>query len=192
MAHSLLNYLSRIKHFYRKERRMPTFREMASLFGFQSKHAVARVVDRLVKQKFIKKDESGHLLPGSSFQGVRLLGSVEAGFPSPAEEELIDTITIDEYLIHNHEATFLLRVSGDSMIEAGINPGDLVILERGRMPANGDIVVAEVDHQWTMKYYDKKKGRVSLIPANKKYPPIVPREQLYVAGVVVGVIRKYH
>ena len=74
------------------------------------------------------------------------------------------------------------------MIEAGIQPNDMVILERGRTPKIGDIVVAEVDHEWTMKYYDKHGTVVTLKPANKNYPVIKPKEELKIAGVVTAVI----
>jgi repressor LexA len=105
---------------------------------------------------------------------------------------LVDTLSLDDYLIKNRDASFLLRVSGESMIEAGIQPGDLVILERGRDPRNGDVVVAEVDHQWTIKYYVKRGSQIFLKPANKLFPVIAPREELKIAGVVTAVIRKYH
>jgi repressor LexA len=77
------------------------------------------------------------------------------------------------------------------MIEAGIMPGDLVLVERGRDPKDGDIVVAEVDHEWTMKYFKKQGGRIILVPANKKYQPIIPKAELKIAAVVRSVIRKY-
>ena len=82
-----------------------------------------------------------------------------AGFPTPAEEELVDTITIDEFLINNKEATYMLKVSGDSMIDAGIQPGDMVLVERNRNAKEGDIVIAEVDNEWTMKYLEKAKWK---------------------------------
>ena len=72
-----------------------------------------------------------------------------------------------------------------------LQPKTMVILERGKQPKVGDIVVAEVDHEWTLKYYEKRGGKVVLKPANKKYPLITPREELKVAGVVTAVIRKY-
>ncbi len=122
---------------------------------------------------------------------VRVLGAVMAGFPSPAEEELIDTLSLDEFLIRNRQATFMLKVSGDSMREAGIIPGDLVIVDRGLAPKNGDIVIAEVDGDWTMKYLKKSGSDIWLMPANHKYKPIKPKKELRVAGVVTAVIRKY-
>ncbi|MFZ5390876.1 MAG: LexA family protein, partial [Patescibacteria group bacterium] len=79
----------------------------------------------------------------------------------------------------------------DSMIEAGIQPDDQVIVERGRTPKNGDIVVAEVDNEWTLKYFDKQNGQTKLLPANKNYQPIIPRQELKIGGVVTAVVRKY-
>ena len=123
--------------------------------------------------------------------GIRLLGTVQAGFPSPAEEELIDTLSLDEFLIKNPQASYLVKVTGDSMIDAGIMPDDLVIVDRGRQPRHGDIVIAEVDGAWTMKYYEKRGSKVLLRAANKKYLPIEPKAELVIGGVVVANVRKY-
>jgi SOS-response transcriptional repressor LexA len=101
-----------------------------------------------------------------------------------AEEELIDTMDLNEFLIGNKEATYMLEVSNDSMIEAGIMPGDLVLVERGIDPKDGDIVIGEVDGGWTIKYLRKRGRDVMLIPGNKKYKPIVPTTQLNVAAIV--------
>ena len=87
--------------------------------------------------------------------------------------------------------TFVLRVSGDSMIDAGIHEGDLVLIERGREPKNHDIIIAEVDGEWTLKIFEKEGSRVRLVPANKKYSPIYPKNELKTGGVLVAVIRKY-
>ena len=122
---------------------------------------------------------------------VRVLGLVEAGFPSPAEEELVDNISLDDLLIQNREATFLLKVSGDSMTGAGIMPGDMVIVDKGRTAKSGDIVIAQVDGEWTMKFLRKRKDDVVLVPANPKYQPIRPKTELKISGVVTAVVRKY-
>jgi SOS-response transcriptional repressor LexA len=122
---------------------------------------------------------------------LRLLGAIDAGFPSPAEEELSDTMTLDEYLMKNREATFTLKASNDAMIGAGILAGDLVLVERGRTPHAGDIVIAEVDGAWMLRYFRKRGSRVYLEAANGKYKPVVPMEKLMVAAVVVAVVRKY-
>lgn len=181
----------KVMRFYETERRMPSFSELAVMFGVKSKNAVAKTVKYWLEEGFVSKDDSGRLLPGGLFSGVRLLGSVQAGFPSPAEEELADTMTMDDYLIKNREATFMLKVSGDSMEEAGIIEGDMVLVERNITPKEGDIVIAEVDHAWTMKYFKKDKGVVYLQPANKKYKAIYPEGELKIAAVVKAVIRKY-
>jgi repressor LexA len=120
-----------------------------------------------------------------------MLGSVEAGFPSPAEEELVDTLSLDDLLIQNRDASFLLKVSGDSMTGAGIMPGDMVIIDKGQTPKSGDIVIAQVDGEWTMKYLRKRGNDVVLVAANPKYQPIRPRNELKISGVVTAVVRKY-
>lgn len=185
-------YFSKITDFYHKHKRMPSFREVADICGFKSKYAAVRLVNKLVAQGLLSKDRSGKLLPTPSFTEVRMLGYVEAGFPSPAEEELMDTISLDEYLIHNKEATYVLTVKGDSMMDAGIIEGDMVLVERGLIPKDGDIVIADIDGDWTMKYLRKgKNGKSYLEPANKKYRPLYPTQSLKIGAVVKAVIRKY-
>ena len=124
--------------------------------------------------------------------GLAINGEVCAGFPSPAEEELRDNISFDDYLVAHPEKSFLLSVTGDSMTGAGIMEKDLVIVERGRQPKNGDIILAEVDGNWTMKYFRKKGTKITLEAANPKYPPIVPQTELRIAGVIIALVRKYH
>jgi repressor LexA len=187
-----MDYLAKITGFYKKNRRMPNYTEIMSLVGFKSRDSVSKLVKKLERQGFLSRDHKGFLIPKKLYGEVKVLGYVEAGFPSPAEEELVDTMTLDEWLIRNKEATFMLKVKGDSMIDAGIMEGDMVLLERGKEAKSGDIVVAEVDGAWTMKYLEKKGGKVRLLPANKNYKPIEPKEELKVAAVVTAVIRKYH
>jgi SOS regulatory protein LexA len=170
---------------------MPSFSEIGEIVSLRSKNAVFKLVNKLERFKFIMRDEKGRLIPRSIAYTVRMLGTVEAGFPSPAEEELADTLSLDELLIQNREATFLLKVSGDSMSEAGILPGDMVLVDKGQVPKSGDIVIAEVDSEWTMKYLRKRGESVTLIPANPRYKPIRPKKELKIAGVVTAVVRKY-
>jgi SOS regulatory protein LexA len=161
------------------------------LIGFKSKNAVHKLINKLVDEGIVSRDSSGHLVPNKMIGEVPMLGLVEAGFPTATEEALTDTINLDDYLIENKEATYLLEVKGDSMIDAGIQEGDFVIAERCNQPKDGDIVIAFVDGGWTMKYFRKKKSLVFLEPANKNYQPIYPAQMLEVAAVVKGVIRKY-
>ena len=121
-----------------------------------------------------------------------MVGSVHAGWASPEEEALCDIISLDEYLITRPASSFLVKVTGDSMSGAGIMDGDLVIVEKGRNPKNGDIILAEVDGEWTMKYFRRKGKEIVLEAANEKYPIIKARTELRLGGVVTAVIRKYH
>ena len=182
----------KISEFFLRNCRMPTYSEMTALLGVRSKSVVHFWVKKLLGEGALEKDSKGFLRPLRPAFPLPLVGEIQAGFPSPAEEELRDLISLDEYLITRPESSFLLKVSGDSMAGAGIMPGDLVIVEKGREPQSGDIILAQVDGEWTMKYFSKRGGRILLEAANEKYPPIRPREELRVGGVITAVIRKYH
>lgn len=184
--------LTKIRSFYEKKRRMPTVREIAALVRTRSMKQATILIERLVEAGMIGRDANGKLLPSRLFTSIRKLGLVEAGFPSPAEEELLDTMTLDEWLIRRREATYMLEIKGESMINAGIRPGDTALVERGREPKHGDIVIAQVDGKWTMKYYHiESQGRIALVPANPKFPTIYPKEELRIEAIVTAIIRKY-
>ncbi len=185
----------RLRAFYREEKRMPGYAEMLKMFGYRSKNSVYGLLQKLETLGYVRKTPQGKITPTSRLTGsIKLLGAVQAGFPSPAEEELVDVLSLDEYLVRRPEATYMLTVNGDSMVEAGIHPDDIVLVERGGTPRNGDIVVAQVDGEWTIKYFHKdRKDRktVRLEPANPRYKPIVPRQSLVLGGIVKAVVRKY-
>jgi repressor LexA len=170
---------------------MPSYSEMMKLYGYKSKAAVFFLIQKFINEGVLSKDKQGKLLPKRLYGNISLLGYIEAGFPSPAEEELIDTMSLDEYLIANKEATFMLKVKGDSMIDAGIMEGDMVLVERGKQAKPGQIVIAEIDGEYTMKYLRMKDGKHYLEAANAKYKPIYPKNDLQVEAVVSAVIRKY-
>ena len=184
-------HFKEIRDFYMKSKRMPSYQEIMKLTGFRSKNAVFKLINKLIQAELIEKDSQGRIIPKKMYGKTKVLGVVEAGFPSPAEEELLDTMSLDEYLISNKEATFILQVSGNSMIDAGIMPKDLVLVERTNEAKPGDIVIAEVDGKWAMKYLRQKGDQMYLESANKKYPPIYPKEELKISAVVKAVIRKY-
>ena len=178
--------------FFRENRRMPSFAEMVDLFGVRSKSVVNFWVNKLLDAGVLEKDPKGHLALTRRPFAIPMVGSVRAGFPSPEEEALCDIVSMDEYLITRPDSSFLLQVNGDSMVGEGIMTGDLVVVEKGREPQNGDVVIAEVDGEWTMKYFRKEAGKVVLEAANPKYPVIRPRAELRLGGVVTAVVRKYH
>jgi repressor LexA len=184
-------YRRKILEFYRSNWRMPSYSEIMHITGLRSKDSVFKLVERLSNAGYLSKDRRGRLLPASVLGEIRILGLVEAGIPSPAEEEVLDTISLDEYLINDRDATYMLRVKGDSMKDAGIVEGDMVIAERASAAKEGEIVIADVDGGWTMKYLRTKRGKAYLEPANKAFKPIYPEGELTIAAVVRGVVRKY-
>ena len=117
---------------------------------------------------------------------------ISAGFPSPADDFKETRISLDRELVKNKEATFYARVSGDSMIGAGLDDGDLLIIDRSLNIENGKIAICQVDGDFTVKRIKKEKEKVYLMSANKKYKPIEIREenQLIIWGVVTYVIKK--
>jgi len=177
---------------------MPVYTEIMKLLGFKSKNAVAKVIDKLITEGVLDKDSSGHIIPNKLIGEIPLLGLVEAGFPTVAEEIDLDMINIDDYLIKDKDSSYMLEVKGESMIDAGIHEGDMVIAEKvsseghGKKEVrDGDIVIALVDGGWTMKYYRNRLGKVYLEPANKNFSNIYPESELEIVAIVKGVIRKY-
>lgn len=182
---------SQLVKYYRKQKRLPTYNELADVFGVQSKGSVHSYVEKFIEDGLMRKSDGGTLIPTTKLYGIRVLGTVQAGFPTMAEEEVVDFVSLNDLLIHEPSATYLLTVNGDSMKDAGIVKGDLVIVNRNTQAKPGSVVVAEVDHEWTLKYFMKKGSKIFLRAANPKYPDIYPRQQLRVGGVVTGVVRKY-
>lgn len=184
-------YKNKIFSFYERQKRMPSYAEIMNLLGFKSKNAVYKLINKLIDAGIVEKDDQGKLVPKNLFQEVKVLGLVEAGIPTFAEEESLETLNLDSYLIKNRMASYLLEVKGDSMIEEGIKEGDLVIVEKRSDAKDGDIVIAEVDGGWTMKYFRKNGNSVYLQPANKNYKLIYPENDMKISAIVKGVIRKY-
>lgn len=192
-----LNYIG---EFQRKRGYSPSLSDLAVAFGVRSKNAIAKVVTALVRQGKLQKDPKGRIkileVPQEESTGAAalmlpLFGPVSAGFAAPAEEQVSETLSLERYLIRRPAATFLLRVKGDSMINAGINAGDLAVVERGREPKANDIVVGVLDGEFTLKRLKRDKGKSYLQAENPAYPDLHPLEELTIAGVVVGIIRKY-
>ena len=194
---TVLNY---IVEFQRKRGYSPSLSDLATAFGVSSKNAVAKVVNVLVRERHIEKDPKGRIKivewdqnEQQEYQplSLPLFGPISAGFAAPVEEQTEELVTLEDYLVRDQSATFLLRVRGDSMIEAGILEGDMVIVERGKEPRIDDVVVAILDGEFTLKRLKKDKGRFYLQAENPEYPDMYALEELEVAGVVRGVIRKY-
>ncbi len=118
---------------------------------------------------------------------------IPAGFPSPAEGYLDDYLSLDEHMIQDKASTLLLRAKGDSMIDAHICDGDLLVVDRGRQAKSGDIVVATLDGEFTLKRLLIRGQNLILQPANPDYQPITvsPEQEFEVFGVVSGIARQF-
>ena len=118
---------------------------------------------------------------------------VQAGFPSPAQDIGATRIDLTRELIRHPQATFLVRVVGDSMREAGIDEGDTLLVDRALKPSHGCVVVAVVDGEFTVKHLHQRNGQIKLCAANPTYPNIVPREGqlIEVWGVVTTCIKRF-
>ncbi len=118
--------------------------------------------------------------------------SISAWFPSPARDDTKFQLDFNTYLVDHPSSTFTVRVKWDSMKDAGIHENDLVIVDKSLKHKSWDIIIAQVDREFTLKYYMvDDKGRGYLQPANSDYPPIYPQEELIIFGVISAVVRKY-
>lgn len=184
-------YLGKLQDYYAQHRVLPSFTSVAKLVGLKSTSAVAAMVKRMTAAGFLDQAPDRRLQPGKRFFEREIADSVRAGTPQPANDVLSDVVSVDEYLIKSPSRTVMLTVKGDSMIDAGLLPGDTVIVERGAPSSPGDIVVAIVDGEYTVKYLAKDKAGFHLKPGNKDYPLIRPKDGLEVFGRVAGAFRKY-
>ena len=138
------------------------------------------------KLTFLKPEKGNNLGQWLVEQGI------SAGFPSPADDFKEVRISLDKELVKNQESTFYARVSGDSMLEAGIDDGDLLVIDKSLSPENGKIAVCFIDGDFTVKRIVKEKGKLYLKAENKKYKSIEIKEgnELIIWGIVEYVIKK--
>jgi repressor LexA len=180
----------KIISFYFENNRVPTYEEMKVLFDVASKSTVAYKVGKLVEEGVLAKE--GKKLTMVNPGTVLMLGTVQAGFPSPAEEATMTPLSLDRMLIKRRGQTYMLEVQGESMKEAGILDGDLVIVEKNKKPARGDIVLALVENEYTLKYLQMERGKPVLVPANRRYKKIYPNpSRLKIEAVASAIIRKF-
>ncbi|MEK7137331.1 MAG: transcriptional repressor LexA [Patescibacteria group bacterium] len=183
--------LEYIRDFQGKRGYSPSLADLAIAFGLRSKNAVAKVVNVLVRERFLEKDPKGRIKIVAQEEGSKpepltlsLFGPIAAGFAAPVEEQAEERIVLEDFLVRDPVRTFLLRVKGDSMIAAGIFEGDLVIVERGAEPRVGEIVVGILDGEFTLKRLVKEKGKYFLRAENPDYSDLHAMEELQVAGVL--------
>ncbi|SFW25780.1 LexA family transcriptional regulator [Nitrosovibrio sp. Nv17] len=187
-----LHYLKQLQDYYARHKALPSFSAIAAMLGFGSKNSVAALASRLQSLGYLERTPDHRLKPGRRFFERTLAdSSVQAGAPTAALEEKTDVLTIDDFLIDRPSQTVLVRVKGDSMKDAGILAGDIVVVEKRSTANPGEIVVAMVGAEFTLKTLGREDGRYTLIPANAAYPVLRPTENFEIFGVVVGQFRKY-
>jgi len=185
--------LDQLRDYYARHKTLPSYQSMAQMLGYRSTSAVAAMVLRLSREGFLEKSEGGRVCPGQRFfERSFAIGSVAAG-PGVAAEDLgVNSNRIDEMLVRHPSVSVMVPVEGDSMLEAGLLPGDYVVVERNAPTSVGDIIVAVVDGKTTVKYLALERGRYYLKPGNSNFQDIWPKGVLQVLGLVVGSFRKMH
>lgn len=182
----------------------PTYREIGKHFNIVSTFGVKRHIDALRKKGYLSSESGASRTLSLIVDNTRerskaiidipIVGRVAAGAPILAEENIEGNLSLDKNLVGNRTDCFGLKVRGDSMINAGILEGDLVIIQPQREAQNGDIIVALLHDEATMKRFRLENNKIYLIPENDNYEPIVidNPEEFTIIGKVVGVFRSYH
>ena len=184
-------YLARLQDYFARWRSLPAYEPLQAVLGLASRSAVAKVLHRLRDAGFLDRTPDGRWTPtGRFFERPHAECPVPAGVPLAAADSG-DTRSIDAWLVRHPSRTVLIPVTGDSMIEAAIHSGDRVVVERDAPARPGDVVVAVVDNEFTLKTLAVENGEAVLQPANPAYPILRPGERLTIFGVVVGLIRSY-
>jgi repressor LexA len=174
----------------------PTYREICQHFGYRSTKAAADHIAALEKKGLIIREKgcSRGLRLARGTTGVPVLGRISAGSPREALPMAEQQLAIDPTLfgIRDRRNAFAVRVSGDSMIGRQIRDGDIVLLENGPTPRNGDVVAALIDNESTLKTFVRKDGRIWLRAENPLYPDLIPAMDLKIQGVARAVIRVHN
>lgn len=186
-------YLARLQDYYADWKSIPSYAALCGVFGIASKSWIKAILERLCKAGMIERTPDGAWIPTREFFARPLAdSSVQAGMPVSVAASRGEHFVIDEMLIEKPSLTTMIMVKGDSMIDAGILEGDIAVVEKRNLANVGDIVVAIVDNDFTLKTLDREGGNFILRPANPAYPIIRPHDTLEIFGVLVGLIRKYH
>ncbi|QDX80229.1 LexA family transcriptional repressor [Denitratisoma sp. DHT3] len=186
-------YLDQLRDYYAENRRIPSFRRIATLLGFASKAASSKLLERLATAGYVERtsDDDAWIPTERFFERPLAASFVRAGGPDMVEAMESDPFLVDRYLVRQPSRTVMVPVKGDSMSEAGIHEGDMVVVERRRAAHKGDFVIAIVDNEFTLKELGMERGKFVLIPHNPAYPVIRPKGELEIFGVVTGLVRRY-
>ena len=184
-------YLAKLQDYYARWRSLPAYGPLQAVLGLASPSAVAKVLHRLQVAGFLVRTPDRRWTPtGTFFARPQADMPVPAGLPL-ATADSGDVRSIDAWLVRLPSRTMLIPVTGDSMIDAGIHPGDVAVVERDTPARPGDPVIAVIDNEFTLKTLAVEDGEAVLHPANPAYPVLRPGDRLQIFGVVVGLIRHY-
>jgi repressor LexA len=185
-------HLATLQRYYAQHRVLPSYARLMEILGYASKSAVKKVLERLEAAGMLERTPDGDWAPTERFfERVVANEPVPAGMPVTTLDDGVEQMTIDRFLIQDPGETVLIRVKGDSMINAGIHNGDLAVVERRKNANVGEQVVAVVDDQFTLKTLGRDQEGYHLIAANPEYPVMRPNGKLEIFGVVVGLVRRY-
>jgi repressor LexA len=184
-------HLAKLRDYYSRHGVMPSFSGISKLLGFRSTAAVAGLASRLKAAGYLTSTPDRRLCPGDRFFEYPQVGTIQAGSPLPAYEMRGERCNITERLVGTPSQTVILKVRGESMVEAGILPGDYVVVLKGAEAKAGDIVVATIGQDYTVKYLARDDGGYYLKAGNKEYKDIRPEESMEIFGIVTGSFREY-
>lgn len=186
-------HLRRLRDLYARVGCMPSYSEMAKALGFKAKNAAFKLSQRLVATGHLEKSLGGRLVPGREFFCVDISDDeVRAGFGCEGNATgLLQAQALDQLLIAKPSKTVLLKVRGESMVNAGILSGDVAVVETGMQAIHGDVVVAEIDGNHTIKEYRTDGGKPSLAAHDQSRRSMSAKETLNIIGVVRGIVRSY-
>ena len=187
---NLADYIGALQDYFAFHGVIPSLTELGKLWGIAGRAWTHRLVARMKEEGYLEESPGRRLAPGARFFERTVADTVRAGLPEPANDSARDAVAIDRFLIDKPSETELFQVRGDSMVEAGIHEGDFVVVEKTRSASPGDVVLAFVDHEFTLKTLAKDKRGFYLEAANPAYAPIRPEQGLEIHGVMVGLFRK--
>jgi repressor LexA len=188
---------NRIYRFTQLRGRSPSYDEVCKIFSFRSKSSAHYLIKKLVKDGFLRVADNGTIqMLRWAETPIPFMGSIHAGktvgFAGSAEAEVGEVMTLNELLTADLETARLFKVQGDSMIDAGIFENDILLVECTDKWKPGDIVIAKIDGEETVKYiYNDKNHKPFLKPANSQMEDMIPEESLQVIAVVKNVIKSY-
>jgi repressor LexA len=192
----IFSYLGRLQDYYAKEKIVPSTTQLSALWNVKARSWTHQIVQRLKEEGFLENAPGGRLRPAPRFFERTVGHRVRAGMPQQAFDVQPELLRIDDYLIEKPSQTILFPVKGDSMVDLGILEGDMVIIERAHSAPVGQVVLAIVDNEFTLKVLARDQEGYYLEARNEKrsgdYPPIRPQQNLEIYGFYVGLIRKAH